>query len=182
MDRGCRWHTGCGDRHPDASLAWLTADPAIDEPGRFLADAYPPSRPAWVSEGPLLVRSGPSLENEYLGMLEAGAGVMVEEYSSDAEWSRLSQPESGWVSNQSLNFLSETEPFATVQLAVRSGYIAEENVAILSGPGPDFTLQDSVPVGTAVVAVAVTTDGQWVLIAEPMAGWLHAGNVQFPGE
>jgi hypothetical protein len=167
---------------PNSSPAWWATGLSVEEPKQYLAQAYPPSRAAWVSEGPLLIRSGPSTENEYLGMLEAGAGVLVEDYSTDAEWSRLSQPKQGWVSNQFLNFLSETEPSTAILLGVRLGYVARENAVILPAPEPDLALQDTLPVGTSVIAIAVTTDNQWIQIAEPTAGWLQAAEVRFADE
>ncbi len=57
---------------------WLMA--VRHEPGDLVQTVYTLPRTAWVSEGPLLVRSGPSVEDDTLAMLN-GAVVTVVAYS-----------------------------------------------------------------------------------------------------
>ncbi len=159
---------------------WLMA--VRHEPGDLVQTVYTLPRTAWVSEGPLLVRSGPSVEDDTLAMLEAGAVVTVVAYSRDAQWSQISQPAEGWVSNRYLNFL----PPGDVSIPVRIG--AEEMIAVATQtpvretPNIAGTIAGTLGAGAGVTVVAVTVDSQWRHVIDPLPGWVASVDLQVTPE
>ena len=69
-----------------------------------------------------------------------------------------------------------------VHLSVLTGSVDAHGTQVHLGPGPDYAMVGSLPGATSIVAVAVTIDNQWIQIAEPLAGWLEAGDVTIPDE
>jgi len=130
-------------------------------------------RTAWVTEGPLLIRQGPSTEDAYSATLDAKTGVTVIEFSPDGAWSHIALPDDGWVSNQFLSFLTDGDAKELVQLQVRRETVTAPLV-IHTLPIPDSAQVAQLDAGDPLVTVAVTLDGRWRQTAEPVVGWVAA--------
>jgi hypothetical protein len=128
-------------------------------------------RTAWVTEGPLLVRLGPSTGDSHLDSLEAKTGVTVDDFSTDGKWSHIVQPLDGWVSNEYLSFLTDGDAQEFVLLQVRHETAAAPLV-IYALPAVDSTQVALLETGDQLVTVAITLDGAWRQTAYPDAGWV----------
>src|SRR4029453_7463886 len=96
---------------------------------QLLTTSYPPPRPAWVSAGPLVVRTGPSTNTVSLGLLPVSQQVIVSAFSTDGAWSQIESPLAGWVSNRFLHFRSEQGAFDTL-IAFEEGQVADTHVRL----------------------------------------------------
>lgn len=130
-------------------------------------------RTAWVTEGPLLLRQGPSTADGYLAALDAKTGVTVIEFSPDGAWSHIALPNDGWVSNQFLSFLTDGDAKELVQLQVHRETVTAPLV-IHALPHPDSAEVAQLDAGDPLVTVAITLDGVWRQTAEPVVGWVAA--------
>lgn len=152
------------------------------DPADQVEQVYTLPRMAWVSDGPLLVRSGPSTEHESLAMLYAGDALTVTALSPDAAWSQTAQPVEGWVSNQFLNFLSPGDVPVSVRIGVEALAVANDPTPVFETPDAAGAVAGMLPAGAEVLAVAATADGQWRHILHPMPGWMSAANLEPSGE
>jgi len=126
---------------------------------------------AWVTEGPLWVRQGPSTNDPGLTTLDAKTGVTVVEFSADGGWSHISLPYDGWVSNQYLSFLTDDAAKVMVQLQVRRA-TAGAPLAIYTRPDAASEQVGQLDPDDTLVTVAITLDGAWQRVADPVTGWI----------
>jgi hypothetical protein len=148
------------------------------DPADHVQGVYALPRTAWVSAGPLFVRSGPSTADDSSAMLEAGAVVTVTAYSRDAQWSQISQPAEGWVSNLYLNFLPPGGVPAPVRISAEAMTAVLAQTPVLDMPDAAGAVAGTLEAGAGVTAIAVTVDGQWRHIVRPMPGWVASANLQ----
>ena len=168
------------------ALVWglATATPAWDVAASVLphlpgssSDArheYPVPRYATVSAGPLLVRTGPSMSDEYISTLPAGERVRVTEYSPDLEWSHIREPMEGWVNNWYLNFVPSDNADVKVRLLRQELVTAGEGVPVFAAPGAINAPVAILDPGEPALTIAQTTDGQWRHITNPVVGWVRS--------
>jgi hypothetical protein len=154
------------------------ADTAAN-PADYLAATYALPRIAWVTEGPLMVRQGPSLTEDYLGTLQARTGVTVDGFSEDGAWSRIQEPNAGWVSNGYLAFLSDGEVKEMVQLDVRQT-VGRAALVVRTLPDGAAPQAGVLPAGASIVVVARTLDGAWSQVVQPLAGWISSQELPSP--
>ncbi len=159
---------------------WLIA--VRRDPAALVQTAYPLPRTAWVSEGPLLVRSGPSMADNQLAMLEAGAVVTVEAFAHDAQWSQISQPAEGWVSNHYLNFLPPGDVSVPVRIGVENMIALAAQTPVRETPDTAGAITGTLGADAGVTVVAVTVDGQWRHVIDPLPGWVASANLQQTSE
>ncbi|MCC6168847.1 MAG: SH3 domain-containing protein [Caldilineaceae bacterium] len=148
----------------DPAGAALPSDPDL------LASYVTLPRIAWVTEGPLLVRQGPSTGDAHLATLRAKEGVTVDGFSVDGAWSHIAQPNDGWVSNQYLSFLTD-DAKEFVLLQVRRETVAAPLV-IHQLPNAGSATVTQLQPGDSLVTVAITLDGAWRQTAYPASGWV----------
>lgn len=127
-------------------------------------------RIAWVTEGPLLVRQGPSTGDAHLATLQAKTGVTVDGFSADGAWSHIAQPNDGWVSNQYLSFLTD-DAKELVLLQVHRETVTAPRVIYQLPDAGSATVAHLQP-GDSLVTVAITLDGAWRQTAYPASGWV----------
>jgi len=133
---------------------------------------------AWVSDGPLLVRSGPSTEQHSVALLQAGDALTVTALSRDAAWSQTAQPVQGWVSNQFLNFLSPGDVPVPVQIHVQAMVVSSDQTPVYEAPDTASPVAAMLPLDAEVISVAATADGQWHHILRPLPGWMPTAHLQ----
>jgi uncharacterized protein YraI len=137
----------------------------------YLTAAYALPRIAWVTEGPLLVRQGPSTDDPWQTTLDARAAVTVDGVAENGGWSHIQTPAAGWVSNDYLSFMTDGEPKVMVQLHVRQ-MATPTTVVVRAAPTSDAALVGEVAAGSSIVAIATTLDGAWHQVVQPLAGWV----------
>ena len=137
----------------------------------YLKTSFRLPKAAWVTEGPLLVRQGPSTGEPHLAMLDTEKGVTVFEFSADGTWSHISLPYDGWVSNQFLSFTFDDAPEVKVQLQVQRATVSAP-LAIYALPDATSEQVTQLDPGDGLVTVAITLDGAWQRAADPVAGWI----------
>jgi hypothetical protein len=161
---------------PEPTVVQVTPPPVVWEggnPAANLTTAFALPRLAWVTEGPLVLRQGPSTDEAFLATLPAKTGVTVDGFSEDGAWSHLAEPNSGWVSNQYLSFLTDDAAQAMVMIEVRQAP-APAPIVVRALPGPDGVVVGEITAGAPMVAVATTLDGQWRQVIRPVPGWVAA--------
>lgn len=146
-------------------------------PSRIVASLYVVPRMAWVSDGPLLVRMGPSTTEEFLSMLNAGDSVQVDKFSRDMQWSHIVDPLDGWVSNQYLHFLGPEDSTLSVRLEYQEMLTVFEDVPVHKSPDTASETLAHLAANVPAVAISVTADGQWRQIAKPVAGWVASAEL-----
>jgi hypothetical protein len=149
-------------------------EPATAAPqtaGGYLTAAYALPRIAWVTDGPLLVRQGPSTDDPWQATLEARAAVTVDSFAENGGWSHIQTPAEGWVSNDYLSFMTDGETKVMVQLHVRQT-AAPTTVVVRAAPTADAAVMGEVAAGASIVAVATTLDGAWHQVVQPLPGWV----------
>ncbi len=162
-----------------SSLPALIRDVSINSnnPANYLVSAYPLPRNAVVSDGPLLVRQGPSTADEYIGMLTAGQDATVDQFSEDGNWSHITRPAVGWVSNQYLYFNNKDAAGVSIRLTVRRQRVGTGDVGVRSGPGSDYPQAGVLSSQTSILIIATTADNSWMQLAEPITGWVTAEHI-----
>ncbi len=151
--------------------------PYLQAPSNAVERAYPLPRMAWVSDGPLLVRTGPDMSQQSISMLPAGESVQVTEFSEDMQWSHIVEPLDGWVSNWYLYFLASGEPAPTVRLLYQEMAAASAEVSVHAAPDANSAVVDVLDAGERTVTMARTADGQWLHAVRPTQGWVAADNL-----
>lgn len=142
--------------------------------GSLLVLAYPLPRSAWVSEGQLAIRAGPSTDYAELGRMNMTQKVTVVEFSDDGGWSHIWLPQDGWINNDYVRFQSEEPPIAFTWLELARAQSNATNLNVRSGPGLDYPIISSLQEGQAVVVVAHSEDGAWKQIILPEPGWVSS--------
>lgn len=155
----------------DSSAPSALPAPVLQGDLDYLTSYVALPRTAWVTEGPLLVRQGPSTDDAHLDTLQAKTGVTVEEFSADGQWSHIVQPIDGWVSNQYLSFLTDGVAQQLVLLQVHRETTTAPLV-IYELPGADSRQITQLEAGASLVTVAITLDGAWRQTVYPAAGWV----------
>ena len=141
----------------------------------LLLAAYPLPRPAWVSEDQLTIRASPATSATALGVLPAQQKLIVVEFSTDRQWSRITAPANGWVHNRYIQFLSEGTPAVRTVLGVEHAQVIAETLNVRSGPGTEFSIVQSLGSGQKVIIVAAVTERSWQQIIMPVKGWGEHG-------
>jgi uncharacterized protein YraI len=155
--------------------------PFEPEAAAYLRRHYPLPRGAWAGAGPLWVRARPDLEAAQVALLAQGEPVTVDDFTADGTWSHIQTPAEGWVNNEYLYFREDTPPYAVVRLAVRRYQVSTPTLNVRSGPDVAYPQTDVLTAGTQVTAIAVSQDGRWLQIIEPVSGWIFAAYVQVGG-
>jgi hypothetical protein len=139
--------------------------------------------PTWanVADEPLLVREGPSTDLPFFATLYTGNPVNVIAFSEDGKWSQIKSPYEGWVSNDFLLFVSESATQARVRLNVQP-LRARYELKVLAEPKSGAAETATLSTGELVVVAAeIAPEGgnsaTWYQIAEPMVGWVAAGDL-----
>lgn len=144
------------------------------------------------------IRSGPTLEFPVFGVSPTGAQVEISGKSEDGEWWVIKLPSSlaadgmGWVfgayvstqnSGSAPVIKTPALPKKITAAAPGSGApaaITIEPVNVRSGPGNAFPSYGTVPIGSILAVVGVSTDGEyWIVnlpsdIASDNRGWVPA--------
>ncbi|MCC9075132.1 SH3 domain-containing protein [Litorilinea aerophila] len=155
--------------------------PFEPEAAAYLRQHYPLPRGAWAGAGPLWVRARPDPEAAQVALLAQGEPVTVDDFTADGTWSHIQTPAEGWVNNEYLYFREDSPPYAVVRLAVRRYQVSTPTLNVRSGPDIAYPQTDVLTAGTPVTAIAVSQDGRWLQIIEPVSGWIFAAYVQVGG-
>ncbi|HMN30155.1 MAG TPA: SH3 domain-containing protein, partial [Caldilineaceae bacterium] len=131
-----------------------------------------PPRPAWVSAGPLVVRSAPTTESLSLQLLSINQQVRVTAFSPDGKWAAVDEPATGWVSNRFLRFQSDNGDYATV-VALEEATVTDLGANVRAGPGLEHPVIGGLHKGESVVIVATDANGAWKELALPLRGWVN---------
>ncbi len=160
-------------------VGWLL--PFEPEAAAHLRRHYPLPREAWASAGPLWVRAQPDPKAAQVALLAQGEPVTVDDFTDDGTWSHLQAPAEGWVNNEYLYFREDAPPYTVVRLAVRRYQVSTPTLNVRSGPDVAYPQTDVLTAGSQVTAIAVSRDGRWLQIIEPVSGWIFAAYVQIGG-
>lgn len=162
----------------------VTPLPELPEPPRhYLSEVMP--LPAWanvnVSEGPLLVRQGPSTDQPWFTTLQDGEPVHIEAFSEDGKWSRIRSPHAGWVSTDFILFISADATQSRIRLSVQQRRTQPYEVSVRAEPDANASVTATLPPNELVVVAAVLGEpATWYQIADPLVGWIAANDLASP--
>ena len=158
-----------------------TIPPAVLEslslslPGVYLREAWTLPAYAQVTGDGLFVREGPSVGYDDIAILQIRHTVHVVGFSDDGAWSRIDQPQWGWVNNDFLQF--ESAFGISVRLQVHVLQAKPYEVAVRQSPRIAGDQIGALPAESIAVAVGVSADGAWLQLAQPVVGWVAANDV-----
>jgi uncharacterized protein YraI len=131
------------------------------------------------------IRTGPGIDYENIGILQAGENAAIIAYSNDSTWWAIRYPnpplDIGWVS---ADYVNQTGDVTIVPTPIPGAPIltASANLNIRSGPGIEFDKIGLMLIGQSAEVVGVSKDAEWWAIKVPLAeggrGWVTANFAQ----
>ncbi|RLT34338.1 MAG: SH3 domain-containing protein [Chloroflexi bacterium] len=135
---------------------------------------YPPPLEARIEADLLNVRASPALDAAVLGKVgPLGAAVTVDGFTPEGDWSHITDPVAGWISNEFVTFASGI-PGQRVYLQPALGQVTEAGVPLRSTPRADAPVTATLVAGQTLVLVARSADGLWRQVVEPWPGWVES--------
>lgn len=160
------WNLAVGLPGATAEAEWRPPSPA--SAATALAQRYPPPQEARIEADLLNVRAGPDLNADVVGKVgPVGATVSVDGFSDDGDWSHITAPVAGWVSNEFVTF-------AGLYLGATLGQVVQAGTVVHAQPQPDSPAIETLVAGQTLVLVALSADGQWRQVVEPSSGWVES--------
>jgi uncharacterized protein YraI len=147
----------------------------------YLADSAPapaPSETATVTES-LNLRKGPSLADDVVTVLPAGAVVTVTGEARNGYRSVTWSGYSGWAHADWLRFGTTTQPPPQPKPEPKSEPgpqttgVTTDSLNLRAGPGASYNVIAVIPAGTKIVLTGETSDGYRAVTWNGKSGWAH---------
>lgn len=148
----------------ERSIAWLN-------------QIYPPPRSVRIGAEAVAVHAEASADAQILAYLTPpGALVTVDAYSADGLWAHVAEPIQGWISQQGVYYLPPAgEPVSfSARIAPSVGVATSDGLRVRQTPSLDGVVLAELTAQQDVFVLAVSEDGAWFQIVEPVQGWVSS--------
>ncbi|NDJ53001.1 MAG: SH3 domain-containing protein [Chloroflexi bacterium] len=136
--------------------------------------------PATVTAGALNVRNGPSIGSARLAVIFQGAEVTVIARNDTTTWVQIQANgiPTGWVGAGNLDYQDFTNPLPVTATTVPFGFINTGLANFRTGPGFEFGIIGTLPLGTAIDLLGRSPGSGWLYVrTEGQVGWVGSATV-----
>ncbi|MEZ4834074.1 MAG: SH3 domain-containing protein [Caldilineaceae bacterium] len=148
----------------ERSIAWLN-------------QIYPLPRPVRIGAEAVAVHAEAREDAQILAYLSPpGALVTVDAYSEDGLWAHVGEPIEGWIGRQGVYQLPASGEIGTfnARIAPSVGVTNGDGLRVRQTPSLDGEVLAELAARQDVFVLAVTEDGAWLQIVEPVPGWVSS--------